>query len=133
MILAFSQINPKTKEPTGFVDKILTGKKIHTIRSGNRWRAGATIQMATGVRTEDYNQFNRGYPDLQMCRSTQTIQIRPAEEMNGSKIYVDGRLLNMDEAVTLAHNDGFPHLAAFWTWFNEDFDGQLVHWTDFKY
>lgn len=126
MILGF-----KTKDkgkPTGFVEKIEKGIKIHTIRKGFRWGPGRIIQFATGVRTSKYHQFKDG-----KCISTQRIEIYPAEPMNRGEVVVDGRNLSLDEKIELAHNDGFDNLVSFWLWFDSDFEGQLIHWTDKKY
>jgi len=38
-------------------DGIIIIPKIHTIRKGNRWRAGVKIHFATGVRSKGYRQF----------------------------------------------------------------------------
>lgn len=128
MILGFSQVNPKTKVPTGFVDKILSGQKIHTIRAGSRWQSGMPIQFATGVRTKNYHKFKDG-----IAHSIQSIKIIPNEVINDGKVFINARELDFTELQTLAWNDGFEHVVAFWTWFNEPFTGQLVHWTNYKY
>ena len=47
--------------------------KLHTIRQGNRWRADMPIQMAYGVRTKKYWQFNKGIQQLSTCISVQKI------------------------------------------------------------
>ena len=33
----------------------------------------------------------------------------------------------------LAINDGFESLKHFFEYFNEDFEGKIIHWTDLKY
>lgn len=77
-----------------FVQKILNKSKIHTIRedSNDRWKAGRKIQMATGVRTKNYNKFAETD-----CISTQKIEIKwkePAEdsfEGRSVRVFIDGR------------------------------------------
>ena len=32
-----------------------------------------------------------------------------------------------------AQNDGFDTEEAFWKWFNQPFNGVVIHWTDFIY
>ena len=127
MILGFKT---KTKVgPTLFPEKILDGVKIHTIRIGDRWRPGMKIQFATGVRTKKYAQFKSG-----ICVSVQKIKITcNTDYVNDQKVYVDDRLLSTAEVQSLAYNDGFNRLIDFCLWFNEDFEGQLIHWTDKKY
>ena len=75
------------------------------------------------------------------CTDTQRIQIvrkrrsRPSDFI----IYVDGKELHIEQRLILAKNDGFclpngePSLINFGLWFNKDFDGKIIHWTDFKY
>ena len=122
MILGFK---PRFKEP------ILNGKKIHTIRvdKGNRWKEYRKIQMATGVRTKQYQQFCE-----RCCHSTQTIEIiRTSDYLEKTIVKIDGRKLTQDEVQQLAWNDGFCNLIDFWMWFRDGFTGKIIHWTDFKY
>lgn len=131
MILGYRKTIEGTSKPTHFADKIKRKIKKHSIRedSKNRWKEGIKIHHAHGVRTKYYNCFQED-----VCTGVQTIKIEcPTEYMNDVKIYVDGRLLNIDEMVELAHNDGFDCLAAFHLWFNEDFEGKIIHWTDKRY
>jgi len=164
MILGFKQQFP-WKEPTYFREKILAGAgygpivsmpKIHTMREDpyNRWKAGMSIQMAYGVRTKNYEQFNKGITELEKCVSTQAIKIiwfykneyiktdLPLKQINGPHgefnyypaIWIDGRqLLTFGEIITLAHNDGFDSVIDFFKWFNRDWSGKIIHWTDFRY
>lgn len=111
-----------------FIPKILDGSKIHTIRRDpeRRWQKGVKIHFATGVRTKDYNQFHEG-----VCRFNQAIHIQ------GRTIHLglNGGMHRLSEKGVdlLAKNDGFDSTDAFWEWFNEDFYGVIVHWTDFVY
>lgn len=131
MILGFSKTFP-WGEPTNFVDKIKDGEKIHTIREdkNQRWREGMEIHFATGVRTPDYNQFASG-----VCTGVQEIEIEYSDGLivPGFQIKVDGFLIDEDMARELAENDGFYNLKQFAKWFDEDFKGRLIHWTDKRY
>jgi len=111
-----------------FKDRIILGQKIHTIREdkNNRWYPGVRIHFATGVRTRNYNQFHIG-----KCMSVQEIYISHSGEGGAPSVYVDGQ--KVTDVVRLAQNDGFHGIADFFEWFNEDFRGKLIHWTDFKY
>lgn len=166
MILAFKQfVNGK---PTHFVQKILSCKhkvvwkeftpKIHTIRKGNRWKQGDLIHMATGVRTKNYHQFNKGKSGLDVCKRVQSIEIFRVDNLpprlHDGKVYslyvnvpklnetfctafrvqIDGRFLSVDEIKKLAVHDGFDTADEMFHWFNlEEFQGQLIHWTHFVY
>lgn len=119
-------------KPTLFVEKIKVKEKIHTIRKdpNNRWRVGMSIQFATGVRTKHYRQFKVGD-----CKGLQSISIRPmpCDIFGQSRVIVDGNDLSYQQIEQLAKNDGFDSLNDFWDWFNKDFDGWIIHWSDFKY
>lgn len=129
-----------------FVDKILSGSKIHTIREDpkNRWKWPNVIHFATGVRTKNYHQFKEG-----QCKSVQEIQMfwyrRDFETI--FRVYIDGKsfgtiVINKGhednpiitgDLEALALNDGFDSLEEFMKWFKDDFKGKLIHWTDKKY
>ena len=113
-----------------FVPKILDGSKIHTIRRDEhrRWQKKVRIHFATGVRTKDYNQFKVG-----VCKFNQAIHTNASERtvylgLNGGMHKLSDKGIDL-----LAKNDGFDSTEAFWEWFNEDFSGVIVHWTDFVY
>ena len=117
--------------------------KIHTIRAGNRWKTGNKIHMAYGVRTKKYDQFNKGITELETCISTQTIKLwitgslgqykedGKREEIIYLNAVVDGKIIQQPKL--LVHNDGFDSIYQFARWFNEPFEGQLIHWTNFRY
>lgn len=121
MILAFNK---------QFVKLIKNGSKIHSIRvdKHNRWKAGRSIQMATGVRTKKYKCFSKKHS----CISVQRIEIR-YEKNNIILVFVDGRKLIPMEVLRLARNDGFKSLYDFFEWFDKSFVGNLIHWTNKKY
>ena len=111
-----------------FVDGILAGRKIHTIRHGYRWSKGREIHMATGVRTSNYNQFNKKHPHLQVCKEIQTIEI-----IGAHNVTVDDVPLHRYQIEELAVNDGFKSSVGLFQWFKDDFYGQIIHWTDYCY
>ena len=71
--------------------------------------------------------------------SLQTIKI--LYQFSGNKkgqwnppiIFIDGRPLKIYEAELLAYNDGFKSIEHFTSFFNKDFEGQIIHWTKLKY
>lgn len=103
--------------------------KRHTIREdkNNRWKDNNDIHFVINNRTKDRFQF----APVIKCVSVQQIQIYHME--NSKNIYVDGIWLSDDEIKQLALNDGFPSIKAFFDFFNTDFDGKIIHWTDLKY
>ena len=130
MILGFKPIFP---EP------ILKEIKIHSIREDkhNRWKKDRKIHMATGVRTKNYHCFKED-----VCRGTQKIKIRLLDAPLCIEIYIDGEIRynslipDKDRSFfiwSLSKNDGFDSINDFFKWFNTDFDGKIIHWTDFRY
>ena len=124
MVLGFK---PQFKEP------ILKKKKKHTIRKdeNDRWKPGMKIHFATGVRTKLYHQFYEGF-----CKSTQRIIILYDNIQrigNVVNVSIDGRSISWKELETLAINDGFESVSEFLNWFDKDFKGKIIHWTDLRY
>ena len=127
MILGFKQ---------QFKESILTGRKKHTIREDkhNRWEHGKQIHFATGVRTKNYKQFKS-----KKCVSVQDIEI--IYNLNGERemynkgiwVLVDNIHINDFWLLELAYNDGFNSIEEFFKWFNKDFKGRIIHWTDMRY
>lgn len=139
MTLGFkTKVNGKL---THFVQKILACvlaewaeayvPKKHTIRHGKRWFAGRKLHLAIGVRTKNYLQFNKNIKGLEVCKSVQDIKI--THQGGAMYVEVDGKHLPSDKVKELAINDGFDTLEDFMEWFNTDFEGQIIHWTDLKY
>ena len=114
-------------------------EKIHTIRKDkkNRWKAGNDIHFVVNNRTPERFQF----APVIKCVSVQEIQIIYSDEdlceQNGVEpvVKINGRILDFynNEYDELAINDGFESTEAFFKYFNEDFTGKLIHWTDKKY
>ncbi len=124
-----------------FVEPILNGSKIHTIRvdKNRRWNGGRIIHFSTNVRTLKQNQF-----DLGTCRSVEDILISRygntvviiiiGEDTITSINYLDsGDHVVLDE---IASNDGLT-VEEFVEWFvpgeHDFFAGRIIHWTDFSY
>ncbi|WP_163401457.1 hypothetical protein [Flavobacterium fluviatile] len=160
MILGFStQINGK---PTDFVEKIWASiedkykidnkyifpemyyecinkkllklveakPKIHTIREDpkDRWKVGMMIDFFINVRTKKMFRFAPVMPVV----SVQTIEIYHFGE-KAKSVCINGRKLKVLRVKELAQNDGFDTVEDFFAYFNEDFTGKIIHWTDLKY
>ena len=116
-----------------FEGRIKNGSKIHTIREDkhNRWKPGMTIHFAKGVRTKNYKQFHQG-----QCVSVQSIKIKYTDIKPFEKtiiVLIDNRILSLNEISTLAVKDGFKSVFDFYDWFNKDFKGKIIHWTNLRY
>lgn len=114
-----------------FNKSIIEGDKIHTIRKGNRWNAGMYVRFWNPASTADKLNFHKDSE----CISVQEIKIRWHEELGLRilKIWIDGRFITGEEQRELAENDGFETMEQFTKWFNDSFDGQIVHWTNYQY
>lgn len=105
------------------------GIKIHTIRADqkNRWRVGKPIHFVIHNRTPLRFQFAPVLP----VKAIQSIQISWID--GGAMVTIDGEPLRMGEMELLAKNDGFQSTSDFFKYFNQDFEGKIIHWTDFVY
>lgn len=129
MILAFK---PQFKQP------ILDGVKIHTLRAdpNDRWHKGRQIQMATGVRTKNYNCFKEA-----TCLSTQKVYMSYAFNDIIEITVGDKYMFGFAEREQFAKNDGFNNWEEFFDWFypliQHTSDNwlvlKLIHWTDKRY
>lgn len=123
--------------------------KLHTIRQdpSNRWRAGMDIHFVINNRTKNRFQF----APVVKCVRVQTIEIEWVDlgtflgrevrvfvdstkvigKFNENDKYcLDGIGRSLED---LATNDGFDSVEDFFKYFNNDFKGKLIHWTNLKY
>ena len=126
--------------------------KLHTIRrdENNRWKAGMNIHFVVNGRTKDRFQF----APVVKCVRVQNIEIINAERygvndpeisyhniipLYGSDwhfaiiVKIDDRKLSREEVEILAVSDGFESVWEFFKYFEKDFKGKLIHWTNLKY
>jgi len=92
-----------------FAPLIVAGTKVHTIRAGQRWRAGEVAQFVVLAGQPGQHEF---WPPQPV------------------------RLVQAVELLALARADGFPTAEALLAYFAGKplpFYGQLVHWTDCRY
>ena len=107
--------------------------KLHTIRvdESNRWKTGMDIHFVINNRTPQRFQF----APVVKCTGDQKIEILysfPDNLLSAfPRVFVDGVWL--PDATQLAINDGFNSVEDFFAWFNKDFTGKIIHWTDLRY
>lgn len=136
--------------------KSLITAKFHTIRREKnpdkpRWEVGTLIHFFVNNRTKLMYQFA---PELE-CKGIQKIRfiwsepiIIPASDKTLRRLNI---IIDDEEhgpfyvkpnnepyggsqlLYRLAYNDGFSSVQSFLQWFNDDFDGVIIHWTKFKY
>ncbi len=117
--------------------------KIHTIRTDekDRWKKGVMIDFFINTRKPDMFRFA---PKIQVA-SIQSIEIKFISIWNSNSLYaqpcvkIDGKIIydvaknGKEEMLKLAQNDGFESIDAFFSYFNKDFTGKIIHWTNLKY
>lgn len=118
--------------------------KYHSIREGDRWRKffakhgeKAMIQFYVAVRTARMFQIAPDMP-VKMVDSI-SIEYPSTHDVvevciNNRTIYtcrlIESELMEHHGLNFLANNDGFDNAVDFFKWFNKDFEGEIVHWTD---
>lgn len=161
MQIAYQQTFPDNKpliagKPTHFVEKIVKHYMKAEMFGANHlpfdfdFRACAkALPKVHQILTDKENVFRPNSPIIHIIKgahsaiaqfaprakvvSTQTIEISHLDD-GDRYIWIDGSvLLNQRQMEMLAINEGFYSLADFFAYYNEDFKGKLVHWTDLKY
>ncbi len=136
-VRTFSTVFPKSHkragEPTNFVELILSGIKMHTIRAGHNWKDADMLdpRIWTGKPySSKQKQIKEPFP-----AGCQDIFIRwcPA----GVFIFIDGVLKSQSLLNTIAKNDGLTDVD-FDSWFFSHgeygtFSGQVLHFTELRY
>ncbi|WP_271770434.1 hypothetical protein [Aquimarina algiphila] len=126
-------------------------RKPHTIREDktNRWYAGRDIHFKVWQRAP-YHSDTFQFAPIIKCVSVQKIVIKYSpllhreEKVQKVNVWIDGNLSScfiragkiIDCSLTierLARNDGFQSVEHFLMWFNQNFSGNIIHWTDLKY
>ena len=124
--------------------------KLHTIREdkNDRWKPGTKIDFFINCRQPSMFRFAPVLPVV----STQKIEIvYSGGSLNYASIYIDGELFlnnynphqvikgvksddeKEEKIIKLAQNDGFDTIEDVLAYFNKDFKGKIIHWTDLRY
>lgn len=110
--------------------------KIHTAREDKKglWYPGMKINAVINNRTNRRCQF---VPDMP-CIHTQTMVINwgydpKTAQFDLPMVLIDGKEIKGKVLDQLAVNDGFENRAEFFQYFNQNWSGKLIHWTNFKY
>ena len=102
---------------------LANGVKLHTIRQ-------KPIAVGTMMNHIVYPYHKERRCVLSnLCTATQMITIEPSSRT----IKVDGRELSKVDIERVSINDGFETMDDFWTFFNEPYQGMIIHWTDTRY
>ena len=116
--------------------------KLHTIRedSKDRWKAGTKIDFFINCRQPSMFRFAPVLPVV----SVQEIEVK--HHLNYVSLFIDKIVYEVEVCETskkikstdpvieaLAQNDGFDSADDFFSYFNKDFKGKIIHWTDLRY
>jgi hypothetical protein len=112
--------------------------KLHTIREdkNDRWQTGTKIDFFVNCRQPTMFRFAPVLPVV----STQKIYITYTKSKK-TMVFIDDVCFYMQnlslegnhKMLHLAQNDGFDTIQDFFAYFNEDFKGKIIHWTELKY
>lgn len=124
----------------GFKDRFLpfvkNGTKTHTIRAGNRWRAGMRVDIFENVRQKSMRLLFRA-----PVRKVESVVIDHHRPYGPLEVTIDGIRLSDDETQAFFFRDGFrgedallgkPAVQAKYFWAKQlkagPFIGQIIHW-----
>ncbi len=108
--------------------------KFHTIRddANDRWHKDVMIDFYINCRQKNMFQFAPRIPVV----STQEVEI-VYDKVFGKNLYpdvfIDNVRLHPMKLDELAQNDGFDTIEDFFEYFNKDYKGKIIHWTDLRY
>ena len=105
--------------------------KIHTIRRDKecKWHKGNPIHFSTPIKKDESFQFA---PVIE-CTGKERIKIVYWSSLPKPLVMIGDTVINMKAIEQLAFNDGFDSVEDFFNWFDSDFEGWIIHWTQFRY
>ncbi|MGV9003976.1 hypothetical protein [Flavobacterium sp.] len=117
-----------------FIAKDKKPAKLHTIREDkkDRWKVGTKIDFFINCRQKNMFRFAPVLPVV----SVQDISIEHDLFFGkhlGPQVVVNYKKLSPEQLKELAQNDGFDTVEAFFEYFNKDYKGKIIHWTDKLY
>lgn len=138
----FLKSHRRAGEETGFIEKIIDGRKKHTVRMNYKYWAKRveTIQAHDGVLSvRSWSGKPYKSPQDEFLRIP-TIGIEPLSVIN-KRIYINGKAMIHKDMMELAKNDGFDYspegLRDFIEWLGADKedvrDACIIHFTHFRY
>ena len=126
----FPATHPRKGEPTGFIEKILKGEKIHTIRANSRGHYQDGDELS--LRYWSGKPYCSKQVEFHRCR----IRLEPVK-ITFRHPTLDTLMPGFNPEM-LANNDGLKWYD-FYDWFNPScengkvFKGDIVHFTGFRY
>lgn len=112
--------------------------KLHSLRedSKNRWKVRDAIDFFINCRKEDMFRFAPKH----LVKGIQNVFIT-RNDFGKSMLFIDGKLFYLEDwslehkhkMLHFAQNDGFETTEEFFEYFDTDFNGKIIHWTNLKY
>ncbi len=130
---------------TGFdlFSKQMIKPKLHTIRDdkNDRWKVATKIDFFINARQKSMFRFAPVLPVVSIQEFVLEYELSSSPIGRGACVWIDNVKfwwfddINKDDQKMLhfAQNDGFDTIEDFFAYFNKDFTGKLIHWTDLKY
>lgn len=105
--------------------------KIHTIRRDEklRWHKGNYIHF--NIKQSPSIDFN--FAPVIQCTGKERIKIVWWKSSPNPIVVIGDTVLNLKAIEQLAFNDGFDSVDDFFSWFDKDFEGWIIHWTPYRY
>lgn len=141
----FKELNILDFEPENFdFDYFLNCiPKIHTIREdkNDRWKPGTKIDFFINCRQKNMFRFAPVLPvvsvqEVLIFWATKYMAIVEVDDKYLGNAIWDRSFLGMScdpKVRELAQSDGFDSVEDFFRYFDKDFKGKIIHWTDLKY
>lgn len=129
--------------PISQISKLEIKPKLHTIREdkNNRWKVGTKIDFFINARQKNMFRFAPVLPVV----STQVFEINwhSSNEKLFVRVYIDGKsfaridfdkeLYVSGQMLDFVNSDGFDTIEDFFDYFDKDYVGKIIHWTDLEY
>ncbi len=154
-LISFDKANNLLEDKLIKFDRtVIHTPKLHTIREDkkNRWRVGTKIDFFINVRQPNMFRFAPVLPVV----STQKIEfiwkentenhtclgtkfdrictIKIDDRFYGDAYLFNGSVVSSSYTIpTFANNDGFDTPDELFAYFNKNFKGKIIHWTDLRY
>lgn len=103
----------KKHEGVNFIDLVLSGQKIHTCRQSKIPKVGGVLFLRCG----------RSLAEA-VCNGNQEISL------NENGIYVGGRNVDREK---FAINGGFSNYESAFRFYGNNYNGFIIHFTNFRY
>jgi len=131
---SFMKGHPEAGGLTYFKVAILTGEKIHTIRGNYPYWKRIVDRVNDGSAFLSIREWSEKPYRSKQVEITSLMKLGIQKVWRrGGVFWIDGNpILSSRQEGKLAHNDGLSP-DDFRNWFPEEFEGCVIHFTDFRY